>query len=181
MLITKPNTIPSEQLSRGGNEDTTDGRFGRTLSQPHVQNGINRPARVEDKKPRLGCAGIVWRRDGVLLGKRNKDPHRGLWVLPGGGVAFGESFAETLRRELREETGIEVQVGPVLNVYELISAPDEHRVIVYLTANHESGEPVASDDLSDVGFFTTEDIRELSRAGGVSPFVEKVLQDAKLL
>jgi 8-oxo-dGTP diphosphatase len=148
---------------------------------PKGRGGIVRAIATEEKKPRLGCAGIVWRRDGVLLGKRNKDPNRGLWVLPGGGVAFGESFAETLRRELREETGIEVQVRGVLNVYELISAPNEHRVIVYLVAHHESGEPVAADDLSEVGFFTADDIRALSRAGEVSPFVEKVLQDAKLL
>lgn len=152
-----------------------------TLSPTQLQSGIVRLGGVENKKPRLGCAGIVWRRDGVLLGKRNKDPNRGFWVLPGGGVAFGESFAETLRRELREETGIEVQIDRLLNVYELISAPDEHRVIVYLVAHYESGEPVASDDLSDVGFFTVDDIRALSRAGVMSPFVEKVLQDAKLL
>src|SRR6266704_2768851 len=62
------------------------------------------------QRPRLGCAGLIRRGDQVLLGKRNKEPNRGLWVLPGGGVEFGESFATTLERELREEAGIGVEV-----------------------------------------------------------------------
>src|SRR5688500_11928832 len=61
----------------------------------------NEPAK---QRPRLGCAGLVRRGDAVLLGRRDKEPNRGLWVLPGGGVEFGESFATTLVRELLEET-----------------------------------------------------------------------------
>src|SRR5436189_3865611 len=93
------------------------------------------------KDPRLGCAGIVRRGDQVLLGKRNKEPNRGLWVLPGGGVEFCETFAQTLERELLEEAGINVEVRNIFKTYELINPPNEHRVIIYLIADHRSGEP----------------------------------------
>src|SRR6266704_6384221 len=74
---------------------------------------LNRSGR---KDPRLGCAGIVRRGDDVLLGRRSKDPNRGLWVLPGGGVDFGETLVQTLQRELAEEAGIEVVVE---NIFEI--------------------------------------------------------------
>lgn len=142
---------------------------------------IGEPTPVSKQRPRLGCAGIIWRGDRVLLGKRDKDPNRGLWVLPGGGVEFCESFAETLRRELAEEAGIGVEVDGVFKVYEMINPPNEHRVIVYLTGRHCSGEPYASSDLSDVRFFGKDEIEVLCEGAQISPFVENVLREAKIL
>lgn len=141
----------------------------------------NGPSDAVRKNPRVGCAGIVRQGDKVLLGRRNKEPNRGLWVLPGGGVGFGETFADTLHRELQEEAGIQIQINGIFNVQELILPPEEHRVIVYLTANYRGGNPIASDDLSEVGFFTQEEIRTLSDNREISPLVEKVLREAALL
>jgi 8-oxo-dGTP diphosphatase len=135
----------------------------------------------QKQKPRLGCAGLIRRGDQVLLGKRNKEPNRGLWVLPGGGVEFGESFAKTLERELLEEAGIQVEAQGVFNVYELINPPNEHRVIVYINANYRSGDPVASSDLSEVRFFDSNELQKMSQQKLISPFVERVLREATLL
>jgi 8-oxo-dGTP diphosphatase len=116
-----------------------------------------------------------------MLGKRNKEPNRGLWVLPGGGVEFCESFAKTLERELQEEAGIQIDVQGVFNVFELINPPSEHRVIVYVNGSYRSGEPIASSDLSEVRFFNRHELREMSQIGLISPFVEKVLREADFL
>lgn len=136
---------------------------------------------AEKPRPRLGCAGLIRYGHQVLLGKRNKEPNRGLWVLPGGGVEFGESFATTLQRELLEEAGIEIDVQNVFNVYELINPPGEHRVIVYVNGSYRSGEPIASSDLSEVRFFHPDELRIMSQDGLISPFVERVLREASLL
>jgi ADP-ribose pyrophosphatase YjhB (NUDIX family) len=146
-------------------------------------DGLLRPVpdAKEKQSPRIGCAGIVRRGDDVLLGKRNKEPNRGLWVLPGGGVDFGETFAETLARELSEEAGIEIDVDGVFNVCELIDRPYEHRVIVYMNARYRAGEPMASSDLSDVRFFRAEELKQMSAARMISPVVESVLRKAALL
>jgi 8-oxo-dGTP diphosphatase len=133
------------------------------------------------KDPRLGCAGIVRRGDDVLLGQRNKEPNRGLWVLPGGGVDFGETLVQTLKRELAEEAGIEVEVDDIFEISELISPPDEHRVIVYMNARYRAGNPVASRDLSDVRFFCVEELKQMSAGKMISPFVESVLRKAALI
>jgi 8-oxo-dGTP diphosphatase len=154
---------------------TTQNGNGVATLQPAGNRNVEKP------RPRLGCAGLIRNGDQVLLGKRNKEPNRGLWVLPGGGVEFGESFSTTLQRELLEEAGIEIDVQGVFNVYELINPPGEHRVIVYVNGSYRSGEPSASSDLSEVSFLGKEELKEMSEKKLISPFVEKVLREANLL
>src|ERR1035441_7311035 len=87
---------------------------------------------MSDALPRVGSALIV--RDEatlILLGKRNKDPQRGSWVLPGGKIHAFESIAEAAARELQEETGLQIDVQGQFRVYEIINPPDEHRIIIY--------------------------------------------------
>ncbi len=138
------------------------------------QSGTNR-------KPRLGCAALVEKSTEMLLGKRKKKPNRGKWVLPGGGVNFGESLKKTIQRELLEEAGIRVRFNGVAAVRELIKLPDEHRVIVFVYATHVSGKPVAASDLSEVRYFTPAEIRKLRDDGQLSSLAEKVLEEEKFL
>src|SRR6266516_1950109 len=172
MIIKTPELEIGKPLSGQGNESTT---ADFSAAQP-----TSRPVETK-QRPRLGCAGLSLRGDRVLLGKRDKEPNRGLWVLPGGGVEFGETFAQTLERELLEEAGIGVAVRDIFKTYELINPPNEHRVIVYLIAHHRSGEPAASSDLSEVRFFNSDELRELSKQKQISPFVERVLREAAFL
>jgi 8-oxo-dGTP diphosphatase len=161
---------------------TVNGTTGDDAAPKMREIKLTSNVRSEAKqRPRLGCAGLIRHGEQVLLGRRNKEPNRGLWVLPGGGVEFCESFAETLGRELLEEAGIQVDVEGVFKVYELINPPSEHRVIVYMNGNYRSGEPIASSDLSEVRFFHASELKDLSRRGQISSFVEKVLQEAQLL
>ncbi len=124
--------------------------------------------------PRIGSAVIVIDGESVLLGVRNKDPHRGKWVLPGGKVRPFESIDEAARREIREETGLEIEVEGQLGVWEIIEPPAEHRVIVYSIARLVGGTLKASSDLSDVRFWN---IAELDTVD-LTPTVRNVLRTA---
>jgi mutator protein MutT len=64
----------------------------------------------------------------VLLVKRANEPLKGEWSVPGGAVELGETVADAVRREIREESGIEVKVGPILEVLDRISYDDDGRV-----------------------------------------------------
>jgi 8-oxo-dGTP diphosphatase len=128
--------------------------------------------------PRVGSALIV--RDEanrILLGKRNKDPQRGCWVIPGGKIHAFETIADAAARELEEETGLTVRVQQQFRVYEVINPPEEHRIVIYSWAKVESGTPVASDDLSEVRFFPLKELGSVA----VTPLVKRVLQDAGLI
>jgi 8-oxo-dGTP diphosphatase len=132
-------------------------------------------SKMNEGFPRVGSALIV--RDEanrILLGKRNKDPQRGNWVLPGGRIHAFESIAEAAARELEEETGLKVEVQSQFRVYEVINSPQEHRVIIYSWARAVGGELRASDDLSDAKFVSLRDLGALP----LTPLVERVLRDA---
>src|SRR5579864_1011557 len=130
---------------------------------------------MAENLPRIGSALLV--RDEVnqiLLGKRNKDPQRGSWIIPGGKIHAFESIAEAAARELREETGLIVEVGEHFNVYEIINPPNEHRIVIYSWGRIVGGEAKASDDISELKFF---ELRELGEVP-VTPLVRRVLADA---
>src|SRR5688500_7369833 len=111
---------------------------------------------MPDQKPRLGSAAVVRKEDRILLGKRGKEPGFGKWVLPGGGVDFLESYKDTVKREIREKTGLEVTVGEFIGVYEVIEPPDNHRVIIYSFCDYKGGEIRPSSDLLEAKFFTVD-------------------------
>jgi len=133
---------------------------------------------MSDALPRIGSALLVQdERNRILLGQRNKDPLRGSWVIPGGKIHAFERIAEAAARELQEETGLAVEVGPQFRVYEIVNPPNEHRIVIYSWAKVIGGTPKASDDLSDIRFFSTEELEEVP----LTPLVQRVLEDARLL
>lgn len=133
---------------------------------------------MSDALPRVGSALLVKdERNRILLGQRNKDPQRGSWVIPGGKIHAFERIAEAAARELQEETGLSVEVGSQFRVYEIVNPPNEHRIVIYSWAKVIGGTPKASDDLSEVRFFGSDELGDIS----VTPLVRRVLEDAGLL
>ena len=118
---------------------------------------------------------IVDERGWVLLIQRGHEPAQGLWSLPGGSVEHGESMTQALRREVREETGLEVEVREEVWVKTLELAPGRPYEIHSFRAVIRGGSVVASDDAADARFFppgaldalaTTPLLSEALRAGG---------------
>ena len=70
--------------------------------------------------PRVGVGGVVVNNGRVLLIRRGQQPLKGRWSLPGGLVEVGETLIEALRRELKEETGLDVEPVQILGIFERI-------------------------------------------------------------
>jgi len=126
-------------------------------------------------------AGVIWRDGCVLLAQRRPGGLLGgLWEFPGGKQEPGETLEDCLRRELREELGIEVEVGPRLLT--LAHAYTHFRITLHaFTCRHASGEPqaldcaawrwVAPDDLASYAMAVTD--RQIARrVAGTTYFVQ---------
>jgi ADP-ribose pyrophosphatase YjhB (NUDIX family) len=100
--------------------------------------------------------------------------------LPGGLIEAGESAEEAVRREVREECGIEVAVGPVLGLFEPIHRdPDGrvryHFVVVDFLAHHRSGEIRAGDDAADLCWVPPEELDQFALMPATRAMIDRAL------
>jgi 8-oxo-dGTP diphosphatase len=108
----------------------------------------------------LAVGAIVVRDDALLMIKRGREPHAGLWSIPGGRVEPGEYLADAVRREVREETGLDVEVGELVGILEVLG--DEHFVIHdYGATPTENREPVADDDAEEIRWVPLKEVASL--------------------
>jgi ADP-ribose pyrophosphatase YjhB (NUDIX family) len=99
----------------------------------------------------------------VLLIKRRFEPLAGRWSLPGGALELGETLAEGLAREMKEETGLDVDVGPVIDVFDRITRDDQgrarfHYVLADYLCSVRAGTPVAGSDVAEVALAESGDL-----------------------
>ncbi|TFG34356.1 NUDIX domain-containing protein [Candidatus Thorarchaeota archaeon] len=86
--------------------------------------------------PIPGVGAIVVGSKGVLLARRDKDPGKGLWSIPGGGVELGETQQEAIKREVLEETGIECEIIDFIDTVDLITKDENGDVEYHFILNH---------------------------------------------
>ena len=79
-------------------------------------------------RPIVGVGAVIVKAGQVLLVKRRYEPLAGRWSIPGGTLELGETLEEGVAREMREETGLEIAVGPVIEVFDRIIFDAEKRV-----------------------------------------------------
>jgi 8-oxo-dGTP diphosphatase len=119
---------------------------------------------------RIPCAGAIVR-DGagrLLLIKRGHDPEAGRWSLPGGRIEPGETDAQALVREMREETGLTVVPGPLLGAVERPGPGGSILDIRDYAATVTGGTLAAGDDAADARWVTTTDVPRLPLTSGLA-------------
>ena len=135
------------------------------------------------KRQRIAVYGVCRDGDGRILLARASPAItlQGRWFLPGGGVDHGESPPDTLRREMEEESGLTVTVGPLLDVLsDVRTIPDGtslHTVrIIYRVASWSGTlRPEVNGTTDAVGWFTPEEVRDMPLAHYVQIVVDRLL------
>lgn len=119
---------------------------------------------TKERRPRLRVAVAIRRDQRVLLVEHTKKG-RSYWLLPGGGLDWGETIHHAGAREVAEETGLEVELGKLLFCCETL-APDDSRHIVHLVfeAESSSGEVRLPEEerITGSAWFTADEVRALS-------------------
>ncbi|MCY4037688.1 MAG: NUDIX domain-containing protein [bacterium] len=118
------------------------------------------------------CAGAVVVRDGaILLIRRGSPPGQGLWSVPGGRVQRGETLAEAARRELREETGLDGEVGEAVGWTELIGRRRHYVVVDFWVAVASCSTPTAGSDAADAAWAPLGELGEWELVDGLLQFL----------
>jgi 8-oxo-dGTP diphosphatase len=112
--------------------------------------------------PLVGVGGVVVRRGRVLLIRRGNEPLKGAWSIPGGLLELGEELAEGVRRELKEETGLDVEPLEILAVFDRIFRDGPrvryHYVIVDYACRWKRGRLRPASDVLDARWVRREDL-----------------------
>ncbi len=109
---------------------------------------------MSKKTPILATGAVVFRGSDVLVIQRGKAPYKGHWSIPGGKVEYGEPIEEALKREVLEETGVEINILGLIDVYEALPTvhSDTHYVMADYVCEWVSGEAVPADDAEEAEF-----------------------------
>ena len=108
---------------------------------------------IHFQNPSPGIAVLVIDGDRVLLGKRSAEPGKGKWAIPSGYIEFEEDYLAAARREVKEETGLEIEIRSILHVESAFLSPRNHFFTAYLLGRVVGGKLEASDDLDLVAWF----------------------------
>ena len=133
------------------------------MTDPRSVNTDRTDGAGPTRTPRIRVAPVILQ-DGAVLLVRHVKEGRTYWLLPGGGVEYGESLGEAVRREMREETGLDVEVGELLFANDSIP-PDRHRHVVnlYFLARVVGGDLRVGDDwnLAEARFVPLDELANL--------------------
>lgn len=130
------------------------------------------------RTPILGVGGLVFDEDRILLVKRGAHPAKGAWSIPGGKLRLGEAIADGVARELLEETGLIVEVGELVAVYERLPRPgasgdNAHYVVLDYICAATGGLLRAGDDADEVCWYPIRDLGELHLTPGAAAVIRK--------
>ena len=135
--------------------------------------------RPSPERPVVGVGAVVLDEDRVLLIKRGNPPLKGQWSLPGGGVEVGETLEQAIAREVLEETGMAIEVGPIVEVLDRISRDadgrvEHHFVLVDFVCRPNGGILRGASDAEDAAWVTMADLARYE----VAPVTISVIQKA---
>lgn len=128
----------------------------------------------------VGVGAVVVRDGRALIVRRAHEPRKGEWSLPGGMLDLGESLVDAARREVREETGLDVEVGPMIETFDRVHRDPEgriryHFVIVDFVCWSNEGEAVAGSDAEAVAWVTAGEIDSYGVNAHAKAVIEKGL------
>ena len=123
-------------------------------------------SRKYPERPIIAVGAVILDGDRVLLIQRGQEPLKGEWSLPGGAVEIGETLEAALVREVREETSLDVVVGPVVDVLDSIrrdaaGGAEYHYIIIDYTCRVRGGTPTSAapgTDAADVRWVSLDEL-----------------------
>jgi ADP-ribose pyrophosphatase YjhB (NUDIX family) len=131
-------------------------------------------------RPIVGVGAVVVDGERVLLVRRANEPLKGEWSLPGGAVECGETLAAAIGREVLEETGLQVEVGPIVDVLDRIGLEDDgraryHYVLIDFVCRARGGTLASASDAAEAVWADVADLSQYALRESAVKVIEKAL------
>lgn len=138
----------------------------------------NTESRRYPNRPFLGVGALIFENDRLLLVERGHEPLKGYWSLPGGILETGETLEEGIRREVLEETGLEIAPLSIFEIFERImpdgaGKTEYHYVLVDYLCRPVGGSLGAASDVSQVVWVTQPELAQYRLTDGTLAVVER--------
>ncbi len=138
-------------------------------------------SRTYPTRPYLAVSAAIFRAGRVLIVRRARPPAQGLYTLPGGGVELGETLEEAVAREVREETGLEVEPVALAGYRQAIVRDgagkiERHFVILPFAARYLSGEVVLNEELTEAHWLEPTALAGLTTTEGLAQIVAAAVE-----
>jgi 8-oxo-dGTP diphosphatase len=148
-----------------------------------METGARR-SREYPERPIVGVGAVIVQDGKVVLIRRRYEPLAGQWSLPGGTLELGETLEAGTAREMLEETGLVVDVGPVIEVFDRIMFDDTRRVryhfvLVDYLCWPISGDLRAGSDVDDAAFVGSEELPRYAITKKATAVIERGLELAR--
>ena len=136
------------------------------------------------ERPIIGVGAVIIRADRVLLVRRATEPLKGEWSVHGGVLELGEKLRDGIRREVLEETGLEVEPGEVLDVFDSIFRDEQgrtqyHYVLIDYRCRLLLGEAKAGSDVSEVRWVQEVELAAMRLRDSIEQVVRKGFRRVK--
>ncbi|HEV2420195.1 MAG TPA: NUDIX hydrolase [Candidatus Acidoferrales bacterium] len=134
--------------------------------------------RAYPDRPIVAVGGVVIHDSRVLLIRRGQPPFEGRWSIPGGILEIGETIALGIERELKEETGVRVRAGDLIEIYEKVvrdeqNKPQYHFVILDYACEFVEGTARASGDVTDAAWVSEQELDALALTTAAKRVIRK--------
>lgn len=116
--------------------------------------------------PLIGVGALIQRGDEIVVVKRENEPAKGLWSIPGGLLELGERVYDGVKREVKEETGLDVEINRLLDVIDNIVYDDDgkicyHYVLIDYLCSSSHGDLKAATDVKEAQWVKLKDLNHL--------------------
>lgn len=129
--------------------------------------------------PMMGVGVVIRDKDKILLIRRGTGSSQGIWSVPGGLVELGEKVQDAAKREIKEETGLDVEIGDLIDIANIIQRDDEdkvkyHYVVADFLGKIVGGKLHTTVEAPDARWIKSEELVDYKLTGSLLPIFEKI-------